>query len=140
LLLLLIISFLLRGKTLMTTTMEQLQPAQLIQQQLDAYNSKNLTAWLACYHPDALQLDFHGTLLASGHGEMQQRIQQRFAEPDLHAKLLHRMVMGEWVVDHELIQRNFPEGRGQVEMLCSYQVKQGLIVKALFQLGDKLLF
>ena len=32
------------------------------------------------------------------------------------------------------------EGRGQVEMLCSYQVKQGLIVKALFQLGEPVLF
>ena len=123
----------------MTNTIQQLEPVQLIQQQLDAYNSKNITAWLSCYHPDAVQLDFHGTVLARGHDEMQQRISLRFSEPDLHAKLLNRMVMGDWVIDHELIQRNFPEGRGQVGMLCSYQVKQGLIVKALFQLGEKVL-
>lgn len=123
----------------MTNPIKQMEPVQLIQQQLDAYNSKNIKAWLACYHPDAVQLDFHGTVLASGHDEMQQRISLRFLEPDLHAKLLNRMVMGDWVIDHELIQRNFSEGRGQVEMLCSYQVKQGLIVKALFQLWDKVL-
>lgn len=123
----------------MTNPIKQMEPVQLIQQQLDAYNSKNIKVWLACYHPEAVQLDFHGTVLASGHDEMQQRISLRFLEPDLHAKLLNRMVMGDWVIDHELIQRNFPEGRGQVEMLCSYQVKQGLIVKALFQLGDKVL-
>ena len=129
-----------QGKTQMTYTKTQITPEQLIQQQLDAYNTKNLTDWLACYHPDAVQLDFHGAVLASGHAEMQQRISLRFSEPDLHAKLLNRMVMGDWVVDHELIQRNFPEGRGQVEMLCGYQVEQGLIVKALFQLGEKVLF
>lgn len=121
-------------------TGKQVTPEQLIQQQLDAYNSKNISAWLACYHPEALQLDFHGTVLARGHNEMLQRISQRFAEANLHAQLLNRIVMGEWVIDHELIQRNFPEGRGQVELLCSYQVKQGLIIKALFQLGEQELF
>lgn len=124
----------------MTNTIQQLEPVQLIQQQLDAYNSKNITAWLSCYHPDAVQLDFHGTVLARGHDEMQPRISLRFSEPDLHAKLLSRMVMGEWVIDHELLQRNFPEGRGEVELLCSYEVKQGLIVKALFQFGQIRLF
>jgi hypothetical protein len=135
-----IIRVLSQGKTLMTNTIKQLEPVQLIQLQLDDYNSKNITAWLSCYHPDAVQLDFHGTVLARGHDEMQQRISLRFSEPDLHAKLLNRMVMGDWVIDHELIQRNFPQGRGQVELLCSYQVKQGLIVKALFQLGEPVLF
>lgn len=113
---------------------------QLVQQQLDAYNSKNIEAWLGCYAPDAVQLDFHGAVLANGHDQMRERIRQRFNEPDLHAQLLNRMVMGDWVTDHELIQRNFPQGRGQVEMLCLYQVKQGLIVKALFQLGQPELF
>jgi hypothetical protein len=135
-----IIRVLSQGKTLMTNTIKQLEPVQLIQLQLDAYNSKNITAWLSCYHQDAVQLDFHGTVLARGHDEMQQRISLRFSEPDLHAKLLNRMVMGDWVIDHELIQCNFPQGRGQVELLCSYQVKQGLIVKALFQLGEPVLF
>jgi hypothetical protein len=124
----------------MTDSTIQITPEHLIQQQLEAYNHKNISAWLACYHPDAVQLDFHGAVLARGHDEMQQRISQRFAEADLHAKLLSRMVMGDWVIDHELIQRNFPEGRGQIELLCSYQVKQGLIVKALFQFGEKVLF
>lgn len=124
----------------MTAQRPPTEAEQLVQRQLDAYNSKNLEDWLSCYHPDAEQLDFHGTVLARGQDEMQQRISVRFSEPDLHAKLLNRMVMGDWVTDHELIQRNFPEGRGQVEMLCLYQVKQGLIVKALFQLGEPVLF
>jgi len=41
-------------------------------------------------------------------------------------------VMGNIVVDHEKITRNFPEGRGSLEMLCVYEIKDGLIQKASF--------
>lgn len=119
--------------------MNILTAEQVVQRQLDAYNAKDLSAWLACYHPQAVQQDFQGQLLADGHEQLSLRISQRFLEPDLHASLLNRMVMEDWVIDHERITRNFPEGKGQVEMLCSYQVKQGLIVKALFQIGAKVL-
>ena len=124
----------------MTHLTQQTEVELLVQKQLEAYNNKDIKAWLDCYHSDAVQLDFHGFVLASGHDQMRQRISVRFTEPDLKATVLKRIVMGEWVIDHEVIQRNFPEGRGQMEMLCSYQVKQGLIVKALFQAGEVVLF
>ena len=41
------------------------------------------------------------------------------------------------VTDHELITRNFPEGRGTIEMLCVYEVVNGRIQKASFAVGDK---
>ena len=63
---------------------------------------------------------------------MRQRIVVRFAEPDLHAELLRRVVMGNIVVDHEKITRNLSEGRGSLEMLCVYEIKDGLIQKASF--------
>ena len=110
-------------------------PEQVVQQQLDAYNAKDVAAWLATYHPEAEQFALHGERLARGHAEMLARIQIRFAEPDLHAQLLSRTVMGNVVVDHERITRNFPEGRGHVEMLCIYEVAGGVIAKATFALG-----
>lgn len=45
--------------------------------------------------------------------------------------------MGNFVVDHELITRNFPEGRGTIEMLCVYEVVDGYIQRASFALGEK---
>jgi hypothetical protein len=42
------------------------------------------------------------------------------------------------VVDYERITRNFPEGKGTVEMLCVYEVADGLIQKATFALGTPL--
>ena len=45
--------------------------------------------------------------------------------------------MGNVVTDHELVTRNFPEGRGSVEMLCIYEVLDGHIQKATFAMGEK---
>jgi hypothetical protein len=108
----------------------------LIQRQLDAYNAKDLDGWLSTYAKDAKQFSLHGECVASGHDEMRQRIAVRFAEPDLHARLLQRVVMGNIVVDHELVTRNFPEGKGELEMLCIYEIEQGLIQTASFSFAQ----
>jgi hypothetical protein len=107
-------------------------PEQIVQRQLDAYNAKDVEAWLATYHPDAEQFVLHGERLARGHAQLRERILTRFAEPDLHAQLLSRCVMENVVVDHERITRNFPEGRGHVEMICIYELGGAFIVKASF--------
>jgi len=109
----------------------------VVQAQLDAYNAKDIEALLATYAPDAEQFTLHGELLAKGHGELRARYLSRFVEPDLHARLLSRSVVADIVVDVELITRNFPEGRGTVEMLCIYEVIEGRIQKASFATGEK---
>ena len=48
--------------------------------------------------------------------------------------------MNNIVVDHEVITRNFPEGKGEVEMLCIYEIENGLIQTASFALGEPKLF
>lgn len=112
-------------------------PLEVIQRQLVAYNAKDIDALLATYAMDAEQYALHGECLAKGHEDMRARFLIRFAEPDLHARLLSRTVMGDIVVDLELITRNFPEGLGTVEMLCVYEVKDGLIQKVSFATGEK---
>ncbi|MGJ7528357.1 nuclear transport factor 2 family protein [Variovorax sp. GB1P17] len=107
----------------------------VVQRQLDAYNAKDLQAWLATYAEDARQYELAGKLLASGHAELRARTEVRFTEPDLHAHLLQRSVMGNVVVDHEVVTRNFPEGVGSVEMVCIYVVRDGLIQTASFEIG-----
>ena len=117
--------------------MTTIQPITVIQQQLDAYNARDMEAWLATYAEDAEQYILHGARLAQGHEEIRARMVSRFAEPDLHARLLNRSVMGNIVVDLEIITRDFPEGRGTVEMLCVYEVSDdGLIRKASFATGQ----
>lgn len=112
-------------------------PEEVVQRQLDAYNRKDIDAWLSTYAADAMQFELHGGVLASGHEELRSRMLGRFAEPGLHARLLSRTVLENVVVDHELVTRCFPEGQGTVEMLCIYEVADGLIQKATFALGAK---
>ncbi|WP_462388351.1 nuclear transport factor 2 family protein [Acidovorax sp. Q11] len=114
-----------------------LPPLAVVQAQLDAYNAKDIDALLATYAPDAEQYVLHGERLAQGHAQMRERFLARFAEPDLHARLLSRTVVGAMVVDCELITRNFPEGLGTVEMLCVYEVVDGRIQRASFATGAK---
>lgn len=116
-----------------------MSPEQVVQRQLEAYNARDLEALLACYAPDAEQYELHGGQLAFGHADMRPRFLTRFAEPDLHAQLLSRTVMGGIVVDHERVTRSFAEGRGTLEMLCIYEVRDGLIRKASFALDAKTL-
>jgi hypothetical protein len=111
----------------------------VVQAQLDAYNAKDLDALLATYAPDAEQTTLQGELLAKGHDAMRIRFAARFAEPNLHAKLLARVVVGNVVTDSERITRNFPEGLGTLEMLCIYEVDAGLIRRASFSIGEKVL-
>lgn len=114
-----------------------MSPQDLIQRQLDAYNAKDLDALLDTYAEDAEQYVLHGALLAKGRDALRARFAERFREPDLHAKLLSRTVVGNVVTDHELITRNFPEGLGMLEMLCVYEVVDGRISKASFVTGEK---
>lgn len=111
----------------------------LAERQVDAYNRKDMDAWLDTYAPDAEQYDIDGKLLARGHAQMRERMAARFAEPDLHAAIIQRIVMGEVVVDYEEVTRNFPEGVGSMRMLCVYRVVDGRFARATFALGDKVM-
>lgn len=119
--------------------MSHTTPLAVVQAQLDAYNAKDIEALLHTYAPDAEQFTLHGELLARGREQMRARYLTRFSEPDLHAKLVSRIAIGHVVTDAELITRNFPEGRGTMEMLCVYEVVDGRIQRASFVMGEKTL-
>lgn len=111
-------------------------PIAVVQAQLDAYNAKDLDALMATYAPNAQQFALHGALLAERHEQIRPRYEARFVEPDLQARLLSRTVMGNIVTDLEIVTRNFPEGKGTVEMLCVYEVIDGRIARASFATGE----
>ena len=112
-----------------------LSPAAVVQRQLDAYNARDLEALLAVYAPDARQYEHPDRLLATGTEEMRARFAVRFAEPNLHATLLQRIVLDSLVIDHERITRTFPEGPGSIEMVATYEVLDGRITRAWFASG-----
>ncbi len=105
-------------------------PAEIIQRQLDAYNAREVETLLQIYADDAELYEFPATLLARGTATLRERFAQRFREPNIHAALLHRIVAGDTVIDHECVTRTFPEGPGTLELTMIYQVKAGRIVRA----------
>lgn len=116
-----------------------LAPEAVIQRQLDAYNARDLDALIATYAADAQLFEHPATLLASGSAAVRERMAVRLQEPNLHAKLLSRIVMGNRVVDHERVTRTFPEGPGQMEMLMIYEVEEGRIARAWVMAGSRTL-
>ena len=105
-------------------------PEQVVQRQLDAYNAKDVEALVAIYADDAQTFKHPSKLVASGISELRRRLKERFQEPNLHAALLKRIVMGHIVIDHELVTRTFPEGAGTLELTMIYEVQNGKISKA----------
>jgi putative hydrolase of HD superfamily len=120
--------------------MSHSSPLEVVQAQLDAYNAKDIAALLATYSPKAEQYATGGELLAQGYEQMRTRFLARFAEPNLHSRLLSRQVAGNMVADLELIERTFPEGNGSIEMLCIYEVFDGRILRATFSTGERKLY
>ena len=102
----------------------------IVQRQLDAYNARDLDALVAVYADDAQLFEHPSTLLAAGSAALRERLAPRLREPNLHARLLQRSVMGAVVIDHEQITRNFPEGPGTLEMVMIYEVRGGRIATA----------
>lgn len=115
-------------------------PILIVQAQLDAFNKRDIDALMRAYAPDAEQFTLHGERVAKGHEQLRSRYQLRFEEPDLHARLLSRIVVGNVVIDSELITRNFPEGLGTIEMLCIYETVDGCIQRASFSPGEKTIY
>jgi hypothetical protein len=112
-------------------------PEAVVQRQLDAYNARDIDALLAAYDDAAELFEHPATLLASGSAALRERYLARFQEPNLHAALLSRTVMGNFVVDHEKVTRTFPEGTGTIQLIMIYEVLNGRIARAWTIAGAK---
>lgn len=111
------------------------RPEDVVQQQLDAYNARDIDAFMACWAEDAQYYEHPDTLLASGKAEIRERHITRFKEPSLYGERIKRMALGSMVIDQEVVTRNFPQGRGTMNVIAIYEVEQGKITKAWFKIG-----
>lgn len=109
----------------------------VVQRQLEAFNARDLEGLLATYAEDAQLFEHPSNLLAEGTAAFRERFAARFAEPNLHAVLVKRVVMGNVVVDHEEVTRTFPEGPGKAQLIMTYEVQQGRIARAWALAGAK---
>jgi len=114
-------------------------PEAIVQAQLEAYNARDLNAFLATYAENAELFEHPSRLLASGMGQLRERYAVRFADPILHALVLKRIVMGNFVIDHERVTRMFPAGPGTLDAVAMYEVQGQRITRVWFIFGAPVL-
>lgn len=106
-----------------------------VQQQLAAYNARDIDAFMQCWAEDCEYWAFPPQLIARGARAIRERHLARFTEPNLFATLINRLRVGNVVVDREIVSRTFPEGPGEVDVIAIYEIDSGKIAKAWFKMG-----
>ena len=76
--------------------------ADPVQQQIDAYNERDLDRFVAAYAEDAILEDGEGNVMAQGRGSIRGIYAELFPQsPRLHSEILSRISVGEYVIDEE---------------------------------------
>lgn len=108
-----------------------MSPEQVVQEQLDAYNARDLTRFTATFAEDVevFRLPETSPSIRGRDALAAHYAANRFSLEALHADLVARMVMGNKVIDHERIHgvREAP-----YEAVAIYEVRDGRIVTVWF--------
>ncbi len=101
-----------------------------VQEQLDAYNARDLERFLACYDPQVVFENADGQVLSQGVAAMRASYSVLFSSsPDLHAEVPTRIRAGEFVVDDEHVTGlNVPGLPAEQHVAVVYRVRGGLII------------
>ena len=105
-------------------------PEKLVQQQLIAYNTRNIDAFLEPYSDDVELYMFPNQLLGKGKDFMRKDYAEMFKNtPNLHCDIKNRTVLGNTVIDHEVVS-GF--GSNHLETIAIYEIKNDKITKVYF--------
>jgi hypothetical protein len=105
-----------------------------VDRQLEAYNAHDIDAFVACYSPEVVVVDGAGNRLMSGGSEMREEYAPFFAaNPGLRGEIVHRIEVGDWVIDEERIHgwQDAP-----VRAVAAYRVAGDLIDRVQFFEGS----
>jgi len=104
-------------------------PEDLAQRQLNAYNFRNIDAFLEPYSDDVEIYNFPDQLRYKGKEAMRKRYAEMFENtPNLHCELVNRIVQGNTVIDQERVQ----SGNRVIEAIAIYYIENGKIKKVYF--------
>lgn len=106
-------------------------PEELAQQQLDAYNNRDIEAFLVPYSDTVKIYDFPKVISMQGKEAMRETYSGMFDRiPELNCELKNRIVSGNTVIDHEriFIQASQPK----IEAIAIYKMANGKIQEVYF--------
>jgi hypothetical protein len=102
-----------------------LQSEKLAQQQLDAYNARNIDAFLIPYSDSVVIYSFNGQLLMKGKVQMRKGYESMFQKiTNLHCQLVNRIVQGNTVIDQERVTGFGPQ---PLQAIAIYTIEKGKI-------------
>lgn len=109
-----------------------MSPKEIIERQVKAYNERNLSEFVACHHSAVELYNFSESVpFAVGASRIKEIYQEVFeSSPNLNTEIIKRMVMGNTVIDHEIVTGR--KGVDRLEIIAIYEVENDLIVKAHF--------
>ena len=106
--------------------------ADIVQRQLDAYNARDLAAFLACYSDDIVVASLNGEVTERGKDALARRYAEIFrAFPHNRAVVKNRIALGRTVIDHEDVTRG--PGLERFEILAVYTLAGEKIVRVDFR-------
>lgn len=118
-----------RGVVFDPDTLVAETPVALVQRQLNAYNFRNIDAFLEPYADDVELYNFPGQLDTKGKEKMREVYSSMFDKtPGLHCELVNRIVQGNVVIDKERVRFN---GK-MIEAVAIYQVENNKIRRVYF--------
>jgi len=104
-------------------------PADLAQRQLNAYNFRNIDAFLEPYADDVEIYSYPNKLLYKGKEMMRKQYLEMFEKtPNLHCELKERIVQSNIVIDKERVQF----GKEIIEAVAIYHIERNKIKKVYF--------
>ncbi len=98
---------------------------------MNAYNARDLQAFLATYSPEIKIYNHPDSLLFSGLEKMQEVYKPLFDNvPNLHCEIVNRIVLGRFVIDREKVT-GLPNGQ-TINGVALYKVQAGVIQRVWF--------
>jgi len=104
------------------------EEVRVVQAQVDAFNRRDIEAYMATYASDAIHWEYPADTVWNGAARIRAHYTELFGDPDasgMHLDVRQRIVKGRFVIDHDFY-RGLP-GEGEHVSVVIYEVVDGLI-------------
>ncbi|HSN61751.1 MAG TPA: amidohydrolase family protein, partial [Ferruginibacter sp.] len=117
------------GMLLLPDSIIKESPEAIVQRQLNAYNARNIDAFMDTYADDVELYSFPNKFISKGKEEMKNNYNAMFKSlPNLYCQVVNRIVNGNVIIDKEKVRFK----NGFIEAVAIYEVANGKIKKVTF--------
>lgn len=116
------------GKLIKADSLLKDSPEAVVQRQLNAYNARDIKAFMDTYHDDIELYNFPAVLTGKGMASIKAYESFFTNTPNLYCEIEKRIVIGNKVIDHEKVRA----GNNTFSAVAVYEVEKGKIKKVTF--------